>query len=233
MVNFQKIMYLIYPKSLIQNIKERKVEIKGFFVLSFAIMLEVLILIPLSVIILGKTFYKNPTVFLAEIPQVLLIILLTLFFVPLLYLLFDGTILFSTLKLFKSPITYSKTILARTIGLIPLILFIPLKALLYDPQDLVANFFWPPWIGILVTITSGLITYPTYLQRFIIEDTIINQAKLIVTFLLLMWTYFRTSRYLKDIGEINKTSAYLVTLIQMIIWDLVALFLAVGFSIAF
>jgi len=230
---FGKIRSLIYPTSLIQSIKDRKVEIKGFFVLSLAIVLELLIIIPLSIIILGKTLLENPIGFLSEIPSAFTIIFLTLLFVPLAYLVFDGTILFLTLKLFKSPITYSKTVLARTIGLIPLIIFIPLKALLYSPSSLVANFFWPPWIGIFVTLTSGLITYPADMQRFIVQDTMFNQVKVLITLLLLMWTFFRTSRYLKDLGEISKKKAYLATIVQMIIWDITALLIAVSFSLVF
>ena len=224
---------LLYPKSLIQNIIEHKVEIKGIFVLSLAIVLEFLILLPLMIIIIGKTFLENPTDFLNGIGSSFAIIFLTLLLVPFTYLIFDGTILFFSLKLFKSPISYSKTVLARTFGLIPLIIFIPLKALLYHPSELVANFFWPPWTGILVTLTDGLIAFPAELQRFIIQDTTFNQVKLIVTFLLVFWTFFRTSRYLKDIGEVSKKHAYLAVLIQMIIWDIVALLIAISFSIVF
>lgn len=230
---FQKIRSLLYPKNLIQNIIDHKVEIRGVFVLSLAIVLEFLIIIPLSIIIFGKTFLANPTDFINIITNSVTIIFLTLLFVPFAYLLFDGTILFFSLKLFKSPITYSKTILARTFGLIPLIIFIPLKALLYNPSELIANFFWPPWTGILVTLTDGLITYPLELQRFIIQDTTFNQVKLLVTFLLLIWIFFRTSRYLEDIGEIRKKCAYLAVLAQMIIWDIVALLIAIGFSVVF
>jgi len=228
-----KIGSLLYPTNLIQSIKDHKMEIKGIFVLSLAIVLEILIIIPLSMIVLGKTFLENPTDFLNGIQSAFTIICLTLLFVPLAYLLFDGTILFLTLKLFKSPITYSKTILARTIGLIPLIIFIPLKALLYSPSTLVANFFWPPWIGILVTQTSELITYPAEIQRFIIQDTTLNQVKILITLLLLTWTFFRTSRYLKELGEISKKYAYLATIVQLIIWDITALLIAIAFSLAF
>ena len=233
MFALSKIRSLIYPSGLIQSIKEHKVEIKGALVLSLAIILELLIIIPLSVIVLGKTFLDNPIGFLSGIPDAIIIISLTLLFVPLAYLLFDGTILFFSLKLFKSPINYSKTILARTIGLIPLIIFIPLKALFYNPSVLVANFFWPPWIGIIVTLTNGLITYPTEIQRFIIENSMLDLVKLLITFLLLIWTFFRTSRYLEDLGEISKKYAYFATIIQMIIWDIAALLIAIGFSLTF
>ncbi|MHA1215594.1 MAG: hypothetical protein ACTSR2_09240 [Candidatus Hodarchaeales archaeon] len=233
MNTISKIKSLIFPNTLINSIKTHTIEIKGSLALSFALILEFFILAPLFSIVLFKSLLENNFSFITSFQSAVAITVLILVFVPLANLLFDGTILYFSLKLFRSPIGYSRTILARTIGLIPLILLIPLKAILYSPSELVPNFFWPPWTGLIVTVTSGFIEYPPELARFILENSFTSQIKLIITFILVLWTFTRTSKNLRKIGELDSNAAYLATAIQMLVWDFLALIIATLFTISF
>ncbi|MHA1974709.1 MAG: hypothetical protein ACTSW1_17060 [Candidatus Hodarchaeales archaeon] len=228
-----KIKSLIFPNSLINSIKTHTIEIKGSLALSFALVLEFLIIVPLFIIILIRSLFESNFAFASSFNTAVLITIIVLVFIPLANLLFDGTILYFSLKIFRSPISFSKTILARSIGLIPLIILIPLKAVLYSPSDLVPSFFWPPWTGLIVTLTSNSIQYPPELARFILDNSFTSQIKLILTFVLILWTFKRTAKSLKKIGELNSNAAYLATAIQMLVWDFLALIIATLFSISF
>lgn len=223
------------PNALIQRVKDNKVEIRGIINIWLAVVLDFFIALPLVVIVFGRRlFVEDHALSFAEVFTTTFVIVgLVLVVVPAIELLLNGTIIHLSLKLFHSPIPYARTILARTNGLLPFILLLPLKAILTPTDLLVPNFFWPPWTGLVVTLTLDLVSWPSFIEVVALELTLLNMAKIVVTFVLLLWTVKRTVGSLADIGEISKTKAFLATILQLVLWDVVSTAIAVIFSLGF
>ncbi|MFX0092395.1 MAG: hypothetical protein ACFFBD_11580 [Candidatus Hodarchaeota archaeon] len=223
-----------WPFNIIKEIQKSDYEEKGILAIVFALVIDVFIVLPLFLIIFISQLINEPGSLIGNFQTAVSVTLVVLFLIPVLKIFLDGSIIYLLLRfVFKTPVPYFKTMMARTSSLIPFILLLPAKALFTVPTELPASFFWPYWTGIIIAFTKDFIPYPASVDSLAIEATPLNFIKLAISILLLLWVMIRTVGLLAKLGDIKKMEAFKPTIVQLIIWDFVSLALAITFLISF
>ncbi|HAA56303.1 MAG TPA: hypothetical protein DCE42_16180 [Myxococcales bacterium] len=219
------ISYLFSPKKLLEAIREHKIQIKGFFVLSLASVLTLLTVLPIFGILLAKIIVSGvlPWSALWKAFKTTAVLMMG---IPLIKWLGQSYVIRFHLRskqyVEQTP-TFSVILLARSFGLLPIILLLPLKVLLLPPQDIVWHLFFPPVTSILLTGIEQVATLPAWsmLDFFVLTRAApYVRPSFWISVVMFFLTFFLTFRKIRQLSELPSGFVFGRVLLAVISWDL-------------
>lgn len=219
---------LFRPSRLIAPIRERKVEIKGFFVLLLTAVLTLVTMMPVLAILVVKLLAFGGWPLDAAIMRALTLTAVLLVMVPLSKWWFQSLLIHMCLRSKREDLPqprFSVVLLGRSFGLVPMVFLIPLKVLLLSPFFVIPHIFYPPLSSLLLTSLDGVIGWPTGMpwDLFVLSRKLPGvRPSFVISLFFVGLTYILTVRKIHQLTELPKRMLYARVLLAIVLWDLLS-----------
>ncbi len=219
-----------FMKKIWEVLKGHRTEISGFIVLLLVGIISLFTVLPIFGLLWLKLLWGGtdffPALWFAFKATVLLLLLLPL-------IKWWGQSFFIRWSLQwrqEERLRFSLILLARSFGLLPMILLLPLKVLILPPKEIIWHLLYPPISSLIITFTSHFMALPArpFWQFFIISHTApYSRPSFAISMLMLLLTFLLTSRKMAKISGLDKKFVFRRILLAVISWDLFS-FLLLG-----
>lgn len=227
--------YLFSPKKLLNAIREHKVQITGFFVLLFAALLTFFTVMPIFGIVLVKILMTGKQFPWTAVWTAFKITALLLLFIPAIKWWGQSLMIRLCLRseVHKEQLpSFSIVLLARSMGLLPMILLLPLKVLLLPPKDIIGHIFFPPISAMLVTGLDSIFAFSTgtFWDFFTLtKTTSYARPSFAISAFLLGLTFLLTVRKVRQLSGLPAGFVFSRVLFAVLLWDVFSLCFLLAF----
>ncbi|MCB9643341.1 MAG: hypothetical protein H6728_09720 [Myxococcales bacterium] len=219
--------YLIRPKKLLEAIRAHKVHITGFLGLGFALILTFFASLPVLGIVMGKLI-ADDGVSTETIQRAFWIAGSLLIGVPLLKWWAYSLILHASIRSGEGeskPPTWATVLLARSLGLLPIVLLLPIKALFLPARHILAHLFFPPIAALGVTAANWVTPLPSMSFFLLSHPSPYVRPSFVFAAILWVLTFWLTLRKLRQLCDLSMGFLFRRTLFAALLWAVISLLL--------
>ncbi|MCK6511021.1 hypothetical protein L6R29_13750 [Myxococcota bacterium] len=219
--------YLWHPKQLIEAIKAHKVHITGFLGLGFALVLTFFASLPVLGIVMGRLIAEDG-LSMATIQRSFWIASVLLVGVPLLKWWGYSLLLYASIRGGegeKPAPTWATVLLARSLGLVPIVLLLPIKALLLPARHILAHLFFPPIAALGLTAAHTVVPLPQFSFFLLSSPSPYIRPSFVLAMLLWLLTFWLTWRKLRQLCDLSAGFLFRRTLFAALVWEAISLLL--------
>lgn len=220
---------LFRPKTLIDAVRARKVEIKGFFVLFMTAMLTFFTMLPVLAILIAKLAFVLEHPIGQAVKKAVLLSAVLLLLIPFTKWWMQSVLIHGFLRTKREELErpkFSIVLLGRSFGLIPMIMLIPLKVLLISPQYLIQHIFFPPISALCLTWMDGWMGLPKGMpwDLFVLSrPTPGIRPSFWISAGFVFLTYILTVRKIRSLSDLPKGFLYVRVLGAVLLWDVLSM----------
>lgn len=248
---------LFSPGKMLDGIRKRKVHIQGSFVLLLATLLTSMTLLPIFIILTIKTWSYTSKGFTGGLWFAFTQTVLLAVGIPFFKWLMQSYLIHFSLKPGlekelekpdedgepREAPKFSVVLFARTMGLLPILFFLPLKVILIPPTQLMHHIFFPPLSSMLLTgldklttvmkfpVLSGLIHHKAVNFFLLNQATPYIRPSFWISISMLVLTFWLTWRKMKQLSSLSAGFLFFRTLLAVVLWDLLSMAILVGYSL--
>ncbi|MEM1009645.1 MAG: hypothetical protein AAGJ35_11640 [Myxococcota bacterium] len=219
----QTLAYLFRPKRLLEQVRAHKLKMTGFLGFLFALLLTLLTALPVFGILLGKLMVEGgpPVENLSRAVWMSFVLLLG---VPLLKWFGFGVLLRLSLgrgERETQPLSLSAVLLARSLGLVPMVLFLPLKVILMPPTEILSHIFFPPISALALSGLDVLLTFADGPLRFfsLFSPSPYTRPSFVLSLLFWGITLLMTWRKMTQLSDLSPGFLFWRTFMASLVWD--------------
>ncbi len=219
--------YLWRPKKLLEAIRAHKVHISGFLGLGFALILTFFASLPVLGIVMGRLI-ADDGFSMETITRSFWIAGVLLVGVPLLKWWGYSLLLHASIRSGegdKSPPTWATVLLARSLGLVPIVLLLPIKAVLLPARHILSHLFFPPIASLGLTAAHAVVPLPQFSFFLLSHPSPYIRPSFVLAMLLWLLTFWLTWRKLRQLCDLSAGFLFRRTLFAALVWEGISLLL--------
>ena len=219
---WKAIRYLFQPKRLLEAIRTHQVKITGFLGLLFALVLTLMTALPVLGILLGKLIGEDglsgQTLRRAFVLSGALLLA-----VPMLK--WWGFGLFLRFSLGRgerdTPLpSFATLLLARSLGLLPILFLLPLKVILLPPKEILSHFFFPPIAAIFTTLAYSILPFQGASFLLLTTPSPYTRPSFAISLVFWLLTFWFTYRKLTQLTECSRAFLFKRALLATLLWEI-------------